>query len=655
MKPLAPITLFALTALPLCNLACGSSLPPPEFERFDMRTTPKAEAYPDAPAVVLLDRGRLRLTVDPRTGNPIARLRRLRRVKILRETGLEFARAVAPYEPMSAIRGLRARGILPSGDEVVADPENIADSPYAGEVRAKTLFVPEVGVGSVVETTYDQYFEDPRFLSPWAFAGPLPTARSELTVVVPPGFEVDLRFSDDGQFVNRPPERFDTEEGTRFSWSQASLPPIYEEPDMPSARLLAPRAHVIFLGAKIRGRAFAGFRAWDDVAGWFVSRVPNWAELSAKTLGEAQRVAGDAPNLEKAVKIMEVLARDLPDEPGPTPPLWYAPLFHPDTVLSKRSANPTSRGLLFVSLLRAAGLDAVPGLFVYADEDVILPDLPTVRALSGVCAVLPRPEGPIVLDPSQPLVDPRVPAPRLQGTRLVALMRDGAQVVRVPRSAPEASKSEIRFDLRLDPRGDLYGPLKATLTGAEAGALRARLLEREPEAYAEVVSSFLQTRGVPFDVESVSIADLTALRRPLGISASINKRGFLPAEGVDLPISLGQVIGSLDSPPPEVRRAPLRTGPPRRVELRATVTVPDEYAYEGLPEPQQVEWAGGALSLTARGETRRRLGFVRLETDRGGLVPAERYRAYRRHREAVDVAEDASFLLKRPPPRTLEY
>lgn len=651
------MTRFALLALtlPLCSLACSSSLPAPEFERFDMRTTPGPSDYPDAPAVVLLDRGELRLTVDPRTGNPIARLRRLRRVKILRESGLEQARAVAPYEPMSAIRGLSARGILPSGAEVVADPENIADSPYAGEVRAKTLFVPDVGVGAVIEATYDQYFEDPRFLGPWAFAGDLPTARSELTVIVPPGFEVDLRFSDRGAFVSRPPERFETEEGTRFSWSQANLPTIYDEPNMPAAGLLAPRAHVIFLGAKIRGRKFTGFRAWDDIAGWFVSRVPNWAELSDKTLAEAQRVAGDAPSLEKAVKIMEVLARDLPEEHGPRPPLWRAPLFHPDTVLSKRSANPTSRGLLFVSLLRAAGLDAVPGLFVYADEDIILPDLPTVRALSGVCAILPRADGVIVLDPSQPLVDPLVPAPRLQGTRLVALMQDGAQVIRVPRSSPGDSNSEIRYDLRLDPRGDLYGPLKATLTGAEAAELRGRLLEREPEAYAEVVSRFLQARGVPFDVESVSIADLTALRRPLGIRASINKRGFLPDEGVDLPITLGQIVGTISEPPPEVRRSPLRTGAPRQVELRATVTLPDEYAYEGLPEPQQARWDGGVLQITARGETRRRLGFVRTETKTGGLVAANQYGAFRRHREAVDVAEDASFLLRRPPPRTLEY
>lgn len=644
-----------LLGLLAVNLGCSSSLPRPEFERFAMDATPAAERYPDAPAVVVLDRGELLLTVDTRTGNPLARLRRVRRVKVLRETGLGQAEVKVAYEPGTAIHGLSARAVLPSGAEVYADEENIADSPLAGEVRAKTLFVPGVEVGAVVETIYDQYVEDPRFLAPWVFQSELPTARSELAVIVPSGYTVDLRFSEEGAFVDRPPERFETELGTRFSWSLADLPPRYPEPGMPDASLLAPRAHVVFLGARIARRDFTGLRTWDDVAGWFVGRMPHWAEVKPETAAEATRVAGEAPELERALKIMEVLARDLPSEPGPVPPLWRAPLAHPDGVLAKKSANPTSRGLLFVALLRAAGVDAVPGLFVYRDEDVILPDLPTVRALDGVCAVLQRPEGTVVLDPSQPLVSGQVPAPRLQGTRLVALMRDGAQVIRVPESAPAESLSEIRFDLQLDERGDAFGPLKATLTGAEAGVLRAELLDSPPESYAERVTAFLRARGVPFDVESVSIADLTALRRPLGISASVNARGFIAGAEPDVSVPLGQLVGAHIKPPAEVRRAELVLGAPARVELRATLTLPEDYEVQGLPEPATATWSGGQVSLQARTETRRRLGFVRLEERTWMSVPTAQYKAYRRYREAVQVAEDSAFLIRRPPPRTLEY
>lgn len=639
----------------LVNAACATTLPMPEFERFDMTATPNAAAYPDADAVILLDRAELTLAVDGRTGNPIARLRRLRRTKILRESGLELAQTIVPYVPGTAIHGLSARSVSESGTVRVADTANIADAPFNGMVRAKTLFSAQVKVGSVVETTYDQYIDDPRFVLPWHFQSDLPTVRSELTVNVPPGFSVDLRFSQDGKFVDKPPERFDTPKGTRYSWSLSNLPALYVEPNMPAKRMQSPRAHIVFLSAKIRGRDFSGFRSWDDVATWFVNRVPNWAEVSEATLNEARRVAGDAPKLEKAVKIMEVLARDLKDEPEAEPPLWRAPLFHPDAVLRKKSANPTSRGLLLVSLLRAAGLDAVIGLYTYRDQDNILPDLPTIGALSGVCAVLPRPEGPVILDPSQPLVDPRVPAPRLQGTRVVALMQDGPQVLRVPRSTPEDSLSEIRFDLRLDPRGDVYGPLKATLTGAEAGALRQALLRIEPETYSEIVSQFLRARGVGFDVQSVSIADLTAFRRPLTLSANINVRGFLPPEGTEIAITLAKIVGSNLPQPPEVRRAPLILGPPSRVELQATLTLPEEFETGPLPAPTTVQWKGGQVELTVRSETRRRIGFARTQVHNGMDAGLRTYRAYRRYRQDLEIAEDDALIIRRPPPRRLEY
>ncbi len=639
----------------LVNFGCATTLPLPEFERFDMTATPTAEAYPDAAAVILLDRAEISLAVDGRTGNPIARLRRLRRTKILRESGLELAQTIIPYVPGSAIHGLSVRSVSEDGAIRVADAANIADAPFNGMVRAKTLYATNVRVGSVVETTYDQYIEDPRFLPAWHFQSDLPTVRSELTVNVPPGFSVDLRFSQAGKFVDKPPERFDTPGGTRYSWSLSNLPALYVEPNMPAQRTQSPRAHIVFLSAKIRGRDYTGFRSWDDVATWFVNRVPNWAEVSDATRGEAQRVAGDAPNLEKAVKIMEVLARDLEDEPDAAPPLWRAPLFHPDAVLRKKSANPTSRGLLLVSLLRAVGLDAVIGLYTYRDQDSILPDLPTIGALSGVCAVIPQAGGPIVLDPSQPLVDPRVAAPRLQGTRVVALMQDGPQVLRVPQSAPEDSLTEIRFDLRLDPRGDIFGPLKATLTGAEAGALRQALLQIEPEAYAETVSQFLRARGVGFDVQSVSIADLKAFRRPLTISANINEHGFLPAEGTEIAITLAKIIGSNLSTPPEVRRAPLILGPPSRVELQATLTLPEEFETGALPAASTVQWQGGQVELTVRSETRRRIGFVRTQVHNGMDAGLRTYRAYRRYREELEIAEDDALIIRRPPPRRLEY
>ena len=119
--------------------------------------------------------------------------------------------------------------------------------------------VPDVSIGTVVETVYDVARRDPRFIPPWRFAGSLPTRRSEYAVVAPPGFILDFRFTRDGTFEEGPPERFETDEGVRFFWSHRDLDPIYPEERMPTVARTAPAAHVLYASASLGGELHPGF------------------------------------------------------------------------------------------------------------------------------------------------------------------------------------------------------------------------------------------------------------------------------------------------------------------------------------------------------------------------------------------------------------
>lgn len=605
--------------------------------------------------MVLLDRGELLLTVDPKRLIPIGRLRRYRRIEILRETGLDRARVEVPYDPETGIYGLIARTVLPDGTILEADPENITDTPYPDGRRAKAVVVPGAVPGAVVEYTYDLYRDDLRFLAPWVFQSEIPTVRSEFAVAVPHGYQVDLRYSEKGDFVDRPPERFDTDDGTRFAWSISNLPALFAEEGMPSESLLAPRAHVVFVSGKIGARTFEGFGSWDQVGAWFLSRMPNYLEVSDATKAEARRVAGDSSPEEKALKIMEVLARDLPDQPGAIPPLYRTPLIHPDAVLRQKQANPTTRGLLFVALLRAAGVNAVPALFAHRDQDVLLPDLPTVRALDGVAAVIPREQGPLVLDPSQRTLSADVPSPRLQGTRVIQLINDVAEVIRVPTSEPKDSKTTMTFDLTIDKRGDLFGSVEARLTGAEAGALREQLADAKPEDFAEIVSSFLRVRGAGIGVESVNIADRTALRRPLVLEGTVAVPRLVTGDDTQLDLRLGRFIGSSVQELREVRRTPITLAAPSEVEIRVTLTMPEDWEHTEIPPAVTESWDGGQVEMSVRSETSRRLGLMRKSVVNAKRIAPDSYSRFRRFHERVRTAEDARLIVTRPPPRHLEF
>lgn len=639
----------------LLAAGCGASLPQPSFERFDVRVTPGAGDYPDVPGVVLLDRGTLYMTVDAKRVRPIGRLRRYHRVKVLRSAGAEMGVVTVPYAFSEAIHGLRARAVSPEGEVWEADPDTVEDVPHESGRRAKRLVVPKVEPGWVVEHTYDLYLNDLRFVEPWRFQSDVPTVRSEFAVVVPNGFEVDVRYSKNGRFVRASPERFDTPEGTRFSWSESNLPPRFDEPSMPSRELLAPRAHVIFLSAKIGEKRFDGFSSWDDVGEWFLGRVPNWSDLSAPTVAEAKRVAGESSDEEKALKLQEIIARDLAWAEGPHVPVWRAALPHPEEVLKAKVGNRTSRGLLLTALLRAAGLNAVPALVAHRTEEIITPDAPTATNLTGVVAVIPRTEGPLVLDPSQLTVSADVPSPDLQGTRMVLLRNDIAEVTRVPVSAPDESVSELRYTLEVDRRGDLFGSLRGRFTGAEAGALRSALAGASPEDYATVVNAFLRERGAGIGVESVSIADRDALRRPLTIEGSVTKKRIMKGEATEVFVRVGEIVGGPEETMREVRRSPLVLGVARTVDILARLTLPEDHETGALAPQVSEGWSGGQLDLSMAAETRRRFRFQRLERRTALEVGPKRYPEYRRFKEGVRVAEDQVFTIKRPPPKTLEY
>ena len=649
-----PAALLPWLGLVGLSHGCGSGLPNPEFERFDPQITPTASDLPDAPAVVLLDRGTLLLTSDPKTGNPIARLRRYRRIKVLREAGIGLAEINIPWAPLSFVHGLRGQVVHSDGRITKpSEPAKRVTDPHGAE--SWQLSLPHVVPGTIIETTYDVYVQDPRFIPPWFFAGPLATIRSEYAVVVPPGFAIDLRFTENGAFVDRPPERFETDRGVRFFWSRTNLRPIYPEENMPDPTRIAPAAHVIYTSATLRGRTYPGFPSWEAVGAWFLLRRPDYGQLSEATQAEARRLVANTPSMEKALKLMEVLARDLPAEDPNPAPLWKARLPHPDRVLQERRGNPTSRGLLLVSLLRASGVAALPALFTYRDAGTLAPDAPTVTLLHGVAAAIFDRDRLVLLDPSQLTVSAEVASPRLMGTRVIVLRDNTAEVHRVPMSKATQSRTQVRYDVQLDPEGQLYGPLEATLTGAEAGALRTALFSVKPEAYAETVSSFLESRGAPLPLESVNLSNLKSLRRPLKIEASIRAPLPLTGETEVVTIRVGEFVGTNAETPREVRRSPLLLGAPASHEVRGTLTLPEEWEHTELPAAGEARWKGGELTLTLRGETRRRLGFIRHAISRDLEVPTRSYRRYRRFVQELAVLEDQSVTGRRPPPGTPQH
>ncbi|MEM7675399.1 MAG: DUF3857 domain-containing protein, partial [Myxococcota bacterium] len=592
--------------------------------------------------------------IDPERQVPYARLRRLRRVKVLRASGRRLSRVEVRYDPGAIVRGLSARAVLPSG-EIRKAEQGIQDIVQADGVAAKALRISDVEVGTIIEHTYDLYADDLRFLPPWRFSGPFPTIRAEYVVSVPANFEIDLRFSENGQFVDRPPERFELDGATRYSWTLSNLPPQFTEDGMPAPELLAPRAHVLFKKATLPQRTVSGFDSWDAVARWQQQRIPGWTALSDATVREARRIAGEGSPSEKALKLAEVLARDFKNGPTSDIPLWRAPAEHPDRVFAAKTSNPTTRGMLLVALLRAIGIEADPALFAYRDRDALIPDAPLVRALDGVAAIVSQSDGPMIIDPNQATLSAQVPSPRLQGTRIVAVRNDGAEVMRVPRSTADQSRCDIDFRTKWTAKDGVFGTVDVRLTGAEAGALRADLLAASAGDYAAIVGRFLHSRGFALPIESISIADLRALHRPLSLKGRVASTDAIRVEASQLLIRTGAFIGWPSTPVRQTRRTPLLLGPARQVRVRGSLSMPEGHAPQILPPAAEHTYDGVHVQWAARKENDRRIGFARSERWTKPSIPRSRYERFAAFLEAVMDGEEQAISVARPTERPLEF
>jgi hypothetical protein len=646
---------LAATALS-AGAACSSSLVGPSFERFDPTATPNPSDYPDVPGVVLLDRGTWWFTVDPDTALPVARLRRYRRVKVLREAGRALARIDLPYEPGTQIADLVARSVQPDGSTAYVDGGDAIDIDHPSGVKAKLIGVPGVGVGTIVEVAYDHYFQDLRFLPAWRFQDRLPTVRSEVALVVPKGYSIDYRFMEAGETLDKPPERFDVERGTRLFWSMTGLPALFPELAQPDPQMVGPQLRLAWTAATVGGQRYVGFDGWEAARAWFFEIAKDWTRLDAAQVDEARRVVGDVPDEEKARKLMEIIARDLKWEPGVPLPVFLTWFPSANTTLQNKTGNVTSRGLVLTSLLRAVGLDAYPAVVAYRDQGRLYPDFADVRALDAVVTVIPRASGPLVLDPNQLTVSAAVASPRLQGARIVMMRDDLAEVIQVPVSAPAESETRVRYDLTVDRAGTITGSLEARLTGAEAGTLRDRLLDADPARYPEILSEFLGLRGAALPIESASIADLAALRRPLTVRGNLRVPGaWTGGDGPSTSIALGRIVGRVGPRLAQVRRLPWEFGPPHRSEVVATVMFPEDHEPQPPPPAFSSRWTHGETTIEVRAETSRRLGIRRSDEVRVLSIDPIGYRDFRRHHTTVEEAERSELGVERPPPRELEY
>ena len=267
---------------------------------------PDADEYPNAGAIILLDKLSYELTDEGRARYTIHQI-----VKINDERGVaEFGEVSIPFNATSQNIGVNiARTILPDGTEVEAAPDAYHDITPPGlaqyslysDVLYRIISMPALQPGAIME--YEVTIEDATgdemswILSGMAFQWVEPILTSKCALRVPAGKEIRWKLYN---CEIEPVITVDNEGRSTYVWISKNNPGLVPEAAMPPMEEVIP-----FL-------IYSTAESWEDVYEWY-KNLADPQEQAGKAIKRktAELMVGKATNEEKAKVIFEFVASEI--------------------------------------------------------------------------------------------------------------------------------------------------------------------------------------------------------------------------------------------------------------------------------------------------------------------------------------------------------
>jgi hypothetical protein len=515
-----------------------------------------------------------------------------RQIKVLTEKGRDLANITVEYRKLlQTISDFEARVIQPDGTVIpyrdkIYERELVA-AEFIGGLYAKTIALPEVRVGSIIEYRYtvtslvssaSQYYwtlNQDLFTRLARFSN-RPIGNMQLRLYVPQGWPkgtTPARLEDDGA----------------VRMEARNLPAFEEEEFMPPAVNLTQRVEFAYSGPS-NGATDFWQEAFRQVNVDFERGMKPSSALR-KTVDGIVKV-GDTD--EQKVRKLYEHVRGIPNTE------FEAPLSEKEISRRSRFNQPVQqfaevgkRGfgnsrqlvLYFVALLRTAGLQAQPVLVGARWDRFFEREARRLSDLSGTLASVQLGDRELLLDPSVPLLPFGSLSWFHTAVDAVKLDATGGQWMEIP--GPTASEATIRREasLKLDADGVLDGSVSVTFTGHAAVALRMAMLNVSTDQRREVLEAELKSHLPPSAaVKLVGQPDWTGMGTPLQAKFQMTVKDWVASSGSRLLVGLG-VFGGREKGVfvTENRRHPIYFQYPYESEDLIRIEYPAGYHLESAP------------------------------------------------------------------------
>jgi transglutaminase-like putative cysteine protease len=555
------------------------------------RALTAAPGDPEAPAVVLFEKGRMKLLEYPR--DFFSQLDVEVRVKVFNDRGKEmFGEVEIEHGRHLRLSGFKGRTVLPDGREVPVGEDAVFEDVAS---RARRFYVtrvafPAVEPGAILDYRYTLRWDTFLYLEPWYFSNRVPTLHSEITYVVPPNMSARPW----ARQVNR--VELHTESNSRATgreirvWADG-VPAVAEEPFSFPFADLASRYLMLPLEVTTGGTQLVLLRSWDtvcEIASYGYGEVRN-------NKGEAKRkarelTAGITGERAKAEAIYRFVRDEIRFD-------GFIGVFtgtsgRIDKVLADRRGSSAEQALVLEEMLDSAGLK--PRLVWSANRLDGRIDVEAANPwwFERVLVMVELDGERVFLDPLDRDLGFGQLAPGFEGMQALLFHKTRPEVIELPAAPAAANARRAEVTLAVGADGGIAGSGTLSLTGHHAWVdLSLRDGDADP---AEAWRRKLESSFDGYRVGEVEVADAPD-RRSVTVTWTLDLReeNVLDDEATlspSLPVGPQTQLFTL---PPERRRTPVQLPFADLEEVDLRVTWPEGWSIEIAPPSMDVRTSAG--------------------------------------------------------------
>ena len=584
------------------------------------------------------------------------------RIKVLTEKGKELATVQIPYlmgcEKLALVKG---RTIHSDGTIVPLDarPENLlVVKTTEGRVERRVFTLPDVEVGSILEYSYETIFTDCDFYAflRWELQRPYFIHKLHYAYG-PPAYAVGDKH---GELANRLITSQNLPEGIELKLNAAGhyildltdIPPIPDEQWMPPLRDAI--YHVNF--DYVNSLSLVDFwrreaQAWMESIKDFIAPGKTIRAAVTNLIQPGDSDLGKAKKLCAAVQALDNTDFSRKKTETERKKLKLKEIRRAEDIWTEQSGSGNELALLYLSMLRAAGLEAYAAAVADRDQGRFDPNHADFDQLDTVLVIL-RTEGQdIYLDPGEKKCRFGMLSWKHSGASGVRETSGGYDLATSPTYPYTQNKTLRTGDLDIDSQGAITGLLRFTMTGQAALYWRQEALEIDEGELKKEFDSELE-EIVPEGVEA-HVSHFLGLDDPESVlMAVIDVKGMLgvaTAKRIVLPGFFLETRGTEPFLHEERRQTPVDMHYDAMVTDEITYRLPPGFALEGAPPATKTLWKDHAVYSTQTQNEPGKTTVARTLARAFTLAKPEEYQDLRGFYQKVAAADQAQLVLAIAP------